>query len=156
MALSSDLIITARQLAQLHERRPRQSDLRRAISSAYYALFHGLAEVTADRLVGATPTARQSTAWCRVYRNLNHNEVKKACRSAGQMGGSNDLLVFASCCLVLQELRHQADYDPNARFKHSFVVDRVNEAEEALAALQRVPKLEQIDFITLSLGMTRS
>lgn len=27
MALSADLIITARQLAQLHERRPRQSDL---------------------------------------------------------------------------------------------------------------------------------
>ena len=139
----------------MHERRPRQSDLRRAISSAYYALFHGLAEVTADRLVGATPTARQSTAWCRVYRDLNHNEVKKACRSAWQIGGINDLLVFASSCLGLQELWHQADYDPNARFKHSFVVDRVNEAEETLAALQRVPKLEQLDFITLALGMTR-
>jgi uncharacterized protein (UPF0332 family) len=155
VSLSADLIITARQLAQLHERRPRQSDLRRAISSAYYALFHGLAEATADRLVGATTIARQSTAWCRVYRALNHSEVKKACRGAGQMGGSNDLLVFASSFLGLQELRHQADYDPIARFTHSFVVDRVNEAEEALAALQRVSKFEQLDFITLALGMSR-
>ena len=156
MALSADLIITARQLAQLHERRPRQSDLRRAISSAYYALFHGLAEASADRLIGATPTARQSTAWCRVYRDLNHNEAKKACRRTGQIGVSIDLMVYASSLLALQELRHQADYDPIVRYKHSFVVDRVNEAEQALSAILRVPKPELLDFITLALGMTRS
>ena len=34
MTLADDLIITARQLAHLHERRPRQADLRRAISTA--------------------------------------------------------------------------------------------------------------------------
>jgi hypothetical protein len=156
VALSADLIITARQLTQLHERRPRQSDLRRAISSAYYALFHGLAEVSADRLVGVTPTARQSIAWSRIYRDLDHNKVKKACRKAGQIGGSIDLMVYASSFLDLQELGHQADYDPNVRFKHSFVVDRVNEAEQALTALQRVLKPELLDFITLALGMTRS
>ena len=61
--LSVDLIITARLLAQLHESEPRQSDLRRSISSAYYALFHGLAEITADRLIGATATARESIVW---------------------------------------------------------------------------------------------
>lgn len=39
----------------------------------------------------------------------------------------------------LQELRHQADYDSNVRYKHGEVLSAVNDAEVALA-----------------LGMTRS
>ena len=154
--LSADLIFTARQLAQLHERRPRQSDLRRSISTAYYGLFHGLAEITADRLVGATSAARKSLAWSRVYRGFGHTEVKKACKRTVQMSGSSDLLLFTSSFFDMQELRHQADYDPNIRFIHSFVIARVDEAEQALASLRRVEKHEQLDFITLALGMTRS
>ena len=72
------------------------------------------------------------------------------------MSGSSDLLLFTSSFFDMQELRHQADYDPNARFMHSFVIARVDEAEQALASLQRVAKHEQLDFITLALGMTRS
>ena len=154
--LSVDVIITARLLAQLHESEPRQSDLRRSISSAYYALFHGLAEITADRLIGATTIARESIVWARVYRDLSHSEAKKACRLAGQSNSSADLLLFASSFFDLQELRHQADYDPNARFSSSFVADRVDEADQALASLHRVSKSEQLNFITLALGMRRS
>ena len=62
----------------------RQADLRRAVSTAYYALFHGLAETAADRLVGATPPARRYLAWSRVYRDLNHTSAKKACVRAEQ------------------------------------------------------------------------
>jgi len=66
MTLSEDLIITARQLAHLLERRPRQSDLRRSISTAYYATFHGLAEVAASRLIGTSNSAQKTSAWARV------------------------------------------------------------------------------------------
>jgi hypothetical protein len=45
-------------------------------------------------------------------------------------------LLFTTTFPDLQELRHQADYDPNVRF-------------------QRVPKPDQLDFVTLALGMTR-
>lgn len=72
------------------------------------------------------------------------------------MSGSSDLLLFTSSFFDMQELRHQADYDPNIRFMHSFVIARVDEAEQALASLRRVEKHEQLDFITLALGMTRS
>ena len=156
MILSTDLIATARELAQLHERRPRQSDLRHSISSAHYVLFHGLAEITADRLAGATPIARQTRAWRRIYRDLSHSEAKKARRVAGQSDSPAELLMFASAFIDLQELRHQGDRDTAAPFKHCFVVDRVDEAEQALTALQCVAKEEQLDFITLALGMTRS
>jgi hypothetical protein len=51
--VSLELIITARMLARAGSRRPRQADLKRAISAAYYALCHALAKDAADRLVGA-------------------------------------------------------------------------------------------------------
>ena len=65
-------------------------------------------------------------------------------------------MIFTTTFPDLQDLRHQADYDPNVRFNHSFVVARVDEAEQALTALQCLSKAEQLDFITLALGMTRS
>ena len=40
MSLHADLLEQAEQLAQLDPRRPKQANLRRAVSSAYYALFH--------------------------------------------------------------------------------------------------------------------
>lgn len=136
--------------------RPRQADLRRALSTAYYSLFHGLAETGADRMIGTTPQARRSVAWNRVYRALGHNEAKKACARSCNTTNSENLMIFTTTFPDLQDLRHQADYDPNVRFNHSFVVARVDEAEQALTALQCLSKAEQLDFITLALGMTRS
>ncbi len=46
MSLHADLLDPAEQLAQLDPRRPKQANLRRAVSSAYYALFHLLALTT--------------------------------------------------------------------------------------------------------------
>jgi hypothetical protein len=69
---------------------------------------------------------------------------------------SPDLTLFADYFPRLQELRHQADYDPNVRFKQGDVLSTVNDAEQALAALQRASKAEQHDFATLALGMTRN
>jgi uncharacterized protein (UPF0332 family) len=156
VALANDLISTARHLAHLHQRRPRQADLRRAISTAYYALFHGLAEVAAVRLVGSGSVAQSSQAWARVYRHLNHQAAKKACSRPEVLNYSADLILFTDYFPRLQELRHQADYDPNVRFKQGDVLSTVNDAEQALAALQRASKAEQHDFATLALGMTRS
>ena len=141
MALSSDLITTARQLAHVHQRRPRQVDLRRSISTSYYALFHGLAE---------------PAAWSRVYRDLNHLTAKKACSRPELQGCSQELARFLMAFPTLQELRHQADYDPIVRFKQGEALSAADDAERALAGLQAAPRDEQLDFITLALGMTRS
>ena len=42
---------------------PRQADLRRAISTAYYSVFHAIVTNATDDLVGSTQ--RQTTAWPR-------------------------------------------------------------------------------------------
>ena len=59
--------------------RPRQAELRRAVSAAYYALFHALARCCADTLVGATPASRSQTAWTQTYRALEHGYAKNQC-----------------------------------------------------------------------------
>ena len=156
MTLSSDLITTARQLAHVHQRRPRQADLRLSISKSYYALFHGLAELAAGRLVGSTSTAQKSAAWTRVYRDLNHLTPKKACRRPELQGCSQELARFLMAFPTLQELRHQADYDPIVRFKQGEALSAADDAQRALTGLQTSPRDEQLDFITLAMGMTRS
>ena len=155
MALSNDLITTARQLAHVHQRRPRQVDLRRSISTSYYALFHGLAELAAGRLVGTTSAAQKSDAWSRVYRDLNHLTAKKACSRPELQGCSQELARFLMAFPTLQELRHQADYDPIVRFKQG---EALSAADDADAPWQgsKPSRDEQFDFITLALGMTRS
>jgi len=40
MAFPDDLLELAQQLADLHPESPHQASLRRAVSTAYYALFH--------------------------------------------------------------------------------------------------------------------
>src|SRR5271155_1029818 len=40
MAFAHDLLELAQDLANLHSENPRQANLRRAVSTAYYALFH--------------------------------------------------------------------------------------------------------------------
>ena len=47
MPFPNDLLEQARHLANREPKRPKQASLRRAVSAAYYALFHLLAAETA-------------------------------------------------------------------------------------------------------------
>ncbi len=72
---SRDLIETARGLTELSPRCPSQANLRRAVSTAYYAVFHCLADAAANLFVGRS----RGSAWPRVYRALEHGKAKSAC-----------------------------------------------------------------------------
>ncbi len=87
--MADDLIATARRLAKASARKPRQADLKRAISTAYYALFHAIARDAADLLVG-TGKDRPDKAWKQVYRALDHGPAKTAC---GQLRGLGRRLI---------------------------------------------------------------
>ncbi|MBV9704613.1 MAG: hypothetical protein JO163_17940 [Methylobacteriaceae bacterium] len=77
--------------------KPRQTDLRRRVSNTYHALFHALALMCADALVGSTK--RNGSTWVRIYRSLEHSKAKVE-------------LTFALLFVNLQKKRHEADYDP--------------------------------------------
>lgn len=104
---SRDLIDTARGLTGLDRRRPTQANLRRAVSTAYYAVFHSLARTAADVLIGT----KRSAAWHQVYRALEHGRASSACINKRAMQGFPSAIHdFADTFVALQEMRHQADY----------------------------------------------
>jgi uncharacterized protein (UPF0332 family) len=112
--LADGYLAVARRLATT--KRPTQSEIRRSISSAYYAVFHALARTCANSLVGRTPKQRPNKAWVEVYRGLNHGVCKKACEQANKVGFPDCIKGFADNFQQLQEHRHKADYDPDIRF----------------------------------------
>lgn len=80
MAFPDDLLELAQELANLHPESPNQASLRRAVSTAYYALFHLLiSETTAN---WARPELR-----ARLGRCFDHGPMKTA--SEAQVAQSN-------------------------------------------------------------------
>ena len=51
MSLHGDLLRQARHLAAKEPRRPLQASLRRAVSAAYYSLFHLLVDEAVNRMI---------------------------------------------------------------------------------------------------------
>ncbi len=132
----ADLIETARGLVNLNQENPSQADLNRALSSAYYALFHALCLNCADTWVGSTENDRSQPAWQQVYRSPNHKTVKSKCRSNEMSRFSRGIQGFADTFVELQEKRHEADYDPFFSLDRSDVLIYIADAEVVIGKLQ--------------------
>lgn len=135
--LADDLLALASRLARANPRRPRQADLRRAVSTAYFALFHAIAKNAADCLVGTSPHNRPNRAWAQVYRALDHGHAKTACEAARNMAFPQAIKDCADEFVELQEARHDADYDPLHRLTRADALEAVEKARDAIAALRR-------------------
>ena len=120
--------------------RPRRADLNRAISSIYYALFHTLATHGADLLVGRTKGLRSEPAWRQVYRSLEHGKARQQCERKKHIAKFPGVVEdFASLFSQMQRLRHLADYDPDASFSRSEVLQWLDDSRDAIHDLSRVP-----------------
>ena len=129
-----DLIEAARILTESGSDRLTQARLRRAVSTAYYAMFHCLAAAVADLFIGP----QRSPAWHRVYRALEHGKVRSACREVRTMREfPTEIRNFAGEFVVLQKARQQADYalDTDA-YQKSGVLGYIVSAEIAIAGLE--------------------
>ena len=79
MTMVERLLALANELA---EKSPGSLTLkRRAVSTAYYAVFHALAELCTGELLGVR-TDKRSEDYVRVYRSLEHGALKNAFRAA--------------------------------------------------------------------------
>jgi hypothetical protein len=148
--LAAGLLGAAHRLASAGRGRPAQPYLKRAVSTAYYALFEALARECADSLVGAG-RARGTSTWGQVYRALEHGFAKNACSQAKNLSLPASIIAFADTFTALQEQRHQADYDPTARFSRAEVIDLINSAETAIRSLRSATRTERRDFAVLVL-----
>lgn len=134
-----DLITSANLLVASCKGKPSQVSLRRAVSSAYYAMFHCLARNCADLLVGGTNATRSKHAWRQTYRALEHGFAKAACKDAIVTKFPKAVEDFANNFVAMQEKRHAADYDPSIRLTKSEVVADISAAKEAITEFQKVP-----------------
>lgn len=104
------LLAVAIELSRKTGRRPREAFMRRAVSTAYYAVFHALSRMCADELIGGGRA--KTPAWGRVYRGIDHQAAKKALLSPEAGSISPAVVAFGRAFASLQEARHEADYNP--------------------------------------------
>ncbi|GLK70842.1 hypothetical protein KHC23_08750 [Ancylobacter dichloromethanicus] len=140
--MSEDLLATARRLAKASPKKPRQADLKRAISTAYYAVFHAVARNNADLLIG-TSADRPDKAWTQTYRALEHGSAKSACGQLRNLGFPPALCLVGDVFVTLQEARHKADYDPRHRVTRADALTAANEAAAALSALKAADRKDR-------------
>ena len=140
---TSDLVLIARKLATgvvgSGKGRPREAELRRAVSTAYYALFHTLARSGADLLVGRTN--RNQLAWQQAYRALDHEETRKRCLNTERMAGFPSAIQdFVDEFVAFQQLC------PLAKFSRSMVLQWMDEVDNAISGFNSVERSHRKAF----------
>ena len=129
-----DLMATARGLTEGDPPRPSQANLRRAVSTAYYAMFHCLAGTAADLFIGRN----RSEAWHQAYRALEHGNAKSACRNRQAMQRFPlEVQGFADAFVALQKARQRADYALDVRFDKPDVLAVIDSAETVITQLEQ-------------------
>src|ERR1017187_10492097 len=111
MSLADDLLEQAYHLANRERKHPRQASLRRAVSTAYYSVFHLLI----DEAVGNWSIVHQRSILARTF---DHGKMKSICEDhiksfhiSGCPPSQLQLKEVARRFVRLQEERHIADYD---------------------------------------------
>lgn len=150
-----DLLKSARDLVHSSSGKPRQSNLLRATSTAYYALFHQLAKSCADLLIGGTGATRSGAAWRQVYRALEHGACKNACKNNKLSEFPQELQDFANLFVTLQEKRHSADYDPDAKAYKSAVLLDIGQVESVIDGFEAVSLKDRRAFAAFVLFKQR-
>ena len=140
----ANLIATARVLhnAALQESDPEraQTHLKRAVSTAYYAMFHTVCANAAELLPGAASQPATAAAWLQAYRGPEHNHVRNQCRNAGMMAPfPPEIKSFAQTIVRVQTRRNQADYNPLSNFRRVEVSQIIDDAEFAIDQLSSAP-----------------
>ncbi len=139
-----DLIATSRSLTtpQQPNIQPLEDSLRRAISTAYYAMFHALAISNANCLIGSPYDPITRHAWSRAYRGLEHRDTKRNLQR-NQVLFSRQVRIFADTFVQMQAQRHNADYDPDQTFTLSATLNWIDRAEHAIVDFMSVPVEER-------------
>lgn len=142
--------------------KPRQADLRRAVSSAYYAVFHQLLIAVADEFIGKT--SRKDKRYSLLYRSIDHRMAKRICEEASRRapaakyasfipagGFEQDIRRFSSNFIQLQIRRHDADYSPTETLSIVDVLFAIYLAESAVSCLASADGEQRKLFLTLLL-----
>lgn len=145
---SHNLIQAARDLVEsANPDDPHNSHFRRAISTAYYALFHCLAESSANLLAGEDPANRSNRAWRQTYRALNHGAVKnRRNRREFKTEFPQETQDFAKVFVEIRDKRNRADYDPTGSLSKLDAEQAIDDAEDAINDFMSIESGERRNF----------
>ena len=141
---------------------PRQVDIRRAISAAYYATFHATITAAADQFIGITN--RDTSRYGLVYRSVSHTWLRDLCKEVQKPTLSNkfkphaptngfgpNITAFAAAVVELQEKRHATDYDVMIRMNKSDAVLAISTARAALRRFNKTSKARRLAYLSVLL-----
>lgn len=147
MPFAQDLLEQADHLATKEPRRPRQASLRRAVSTAYYALFHLLIQE-------ATRNWRRVLQRPILARVFEHGVMKAACdkkRSdlraflktnplppANQRAIAQHLHTVVNTFIEAQQQRHSADYDNSKQWTRTEVLTQIANVTTAFQSWHQI------------------
>ncbi len=146
MAFADDLLEQAKHLAFRERKRPRQASLRRAVSTAYYALFHLL--ISESTLNWKRPDQRAVLA-----RLFEHGRMKSASDKQRaecsrfidsipppdpgvRLDCMRHLHLIADTFVKTQQRRHIADYDNATQWTRTDAFRLITNVESAFASWQ--------------------
>ena len=154
--MHEDLLGIARQLALLDIGKPRQATLRRAISTAYYALFHALCDACVRQTVGWRRRRNFWEATSPIYRSIDHGAAKRLfSQIRSNRHSSDELRRLAEYFIALQDGRLRADYDPAARFIRARTLEYINEAQAAIRLLDGLEAEARLELVVMLLTKPR-
>lgn len=135
----------------LLESRPRSAAFRRrAVSTAYYAVFHAIDKVCADFIAKAP--SRRTEDYERVYRALDHGPLKNAFKQS-PLKDSEALSRIGAIVVRLQAERHRADYSPPR--PDLFPIEEAHQlVEQASEIVAEIEKLERDSDESRSLAIS--
>lgn len=142
------LLEQARQLALRDKKRPLQVSLRRAVSAAYYALFHLLVRDASHSLTRAFDKRLRLL----LPRAFGHEEMAQACGTFAAAGKKPAIITaiypglvippelssVAQAFIDLQKARHDADYATHRSWTRTETLTEVERAEQAFLDWEKV------------------
>jgi hypothetical protein len=155
-------IENARALATIDKGRPRSASLRRAVSTAYYAVFHALCRTCTDRLVGWSKPWEVVTP---VFRALDHYHTARALLQ-GPLAADPEFLRLGLAFKELQAAREWADYNPEPRpefeqrmraspFTREEALALIDTAVKAIDIIDRLDEPARLRLATRLVARTR-
>ena len=145
MEFARELLELATDIARLHPEKTHQAGLRRAVSTAYYAIFHLLiSEATSN---WARPELRNSLGRCfdhgpmRSASQPHVDEMNKLLKNGSFVSlpeGDQDLYTVANAFVQAQQRRIDADYNLAKEWGALEVAAHIDSVEEAFQAWSRI------------------
>lgn len=141
MAIPNELLEQAHHLANRERKHPRQASLRRAVSSAYYALFHLLIGEAVSQWKVVAHRPQLSRIFDHGRMNAASDRVRKP--SLSPFTGQDPAIVahlrnVATTFCDLYEHRQTADYDNATQWSRTEVLTLIDSVKEAFKSMKAI------------------